>query len=248
VVLVLPMFLFVPDRPRLRRPAAALRAGMAEVHRTLRALGGGSNVSLYLLAHLIYADGLVALFAFAGIYATGIFGWGVFQVGLFGILATVTGVIGALIGGWLDDRLGAKTVVVGSLIGLIATIVVILSISSDHIFFVFAVAPPMPGQMFASTGEQLYLVLGGIVGALAGPIQAASRTLLVRLSPADKVTEYFGLYALSSRITSFIGPLAVGALTAWTANQRVGMSALVVILAAGAALLALVKVPKATSP
>ena len=248
VVLVLPMFLFVPDRPHLRPLGSAVGAGLAEVTHTLRALGSGGNISRYLLAHLIYADGLIALFAFGGIYAIGIFGWSVYQIGLFGILLTIAGTFGALIGGWLDDRLGAKTVVLGALIGLIATVIAILSISSDRILFVVAVAPPTAGHLFASPGEHLYLVLGALAGVLAGPVQSASRTLLVRLSPPDKVTEYFGLYALSSRLTAFVGPLTVGALTAWTASQRIGMSALVVIFIIGAALLAFVKVPKATLP
>ena len=64
---------------------------------------------------MIYADGLVALFAFGGIYAAGTFGWSTIEIGMFGILLTITGTIGACLGGRLDDRLGPKPVILGSL-------------------------------------------------------------------------------------------------------------------------------------
>ena len=65
---------------------------------------------------MIYTDGLIALFAFGGVYAAGVFGWTTTELGLFGILLTVTGTIGALVGGRLDDRLGGKPVILGSLV------------------------------------------------------------------------------------------------------------------------------------
>ncbi|HVV93742.1 MAG TPA: MFS transporter [Hyphomicrobiales bacterium] len=245
VVLVLPLFLFVPDRPRRMAIGAAVRGGLAELVRTLRALGGRRNAALYLLAHMIYADGLVALFAFGGLYATGIFGWTSFEIGLFGILLTITGTIGALAGGPLDDRFGPKPVVMGSLLGLIVAAAAILSISHDRIFFVVPVAPPVHGHgLFAATGERLYLALGAVIGGLAGPLQAASRTLLARLAPREEMTQFFGLYALTGTLTSFAGPLLVGAVTAWTADQRAGMSILLVFFVTGAVLLAAVRAPR----
>jgi UMF1 family MFS transporter len=243
-VLVLPLFLFVPDRPRRAAIGDAVRGGLSALGRTLATLGGRRDVTLYLIAHMIYADGLVALFAFGGLYATGIFGWTSFEIGLFGILLTVTGTIGALAGGPLDDRFGAKPVVLVSLVGLTLAAAAILSISADRILFVVAVEPPVHGHaLFAATGERLYLVLGAVIGALAGPLQSASRTLLARLAPRQEMTEFFGLYALTGTLTSFAGPLLVGAVTAWTASQRAGMSMLLVFFVAGIVLLMQVRVP-----
>ena len=77
-----------------------------------------------------------------------------------------------------------------------------------------------------------------VIGLTVGPMQAASRTLLVRIAPLGKMTEYFGLYALTGKVTSFAGPLAVGALTTISGSQRVGISIVVVFFVVGAALLA----------
>jgi UMF1 family MFS transporter len=191
---------------------------------------------------MIYADGLIALFAFGGIYAAGTFGWTSFELGLFGILLTITGTIGALIGGRLDDRFGAKKVIVGALGLLTFASIAIISIDTNHVAFLIEVEPVDPADgLFASTGERVYLALGGVIGALAGPLQASSRSLMVRIAPVGQVTEYFGLYALSGKVTSFVGPLTVGVVTAYSQSQRIGISMLVVFFVVGAVLLVGVK-------
>ena len=63
-----------------------------------------------LLARMLYSDGLAAIFVFGGIYGASVFGWRTFDLGLFGIILTLTGAVGAVIGGVLDDRIGAKRV------------------------------------------------------------------------------------------------------------------------------------------
>jgi UMF1 family MFS transporter len=127
----------------------------------------------------------------------------------------------------------------GSLVLLAIATAAFLSIDRTSIFFVIPVAPPVPGDgLFASTAERFYLAIGVLIGLTVGPMQASSRTLLARIAPLGKMTEYFGLYALTGKVTSFIGPLAVGALTAASGSQRVGISVVVVFFLVGAALLA----------
>ena len=125
-----------------------------------------------------------------------------------------------------------------ALLLLILTSVAILSIDPTHVGFVVEVAPATEGDgLFASAGEKVYLALGALIGALAGPLQSASRSMMARIAPAGRATEFFGLYALSGKVTSFAGPLAVGALTAISASQRVGISVLVAFFAVGGGLL-----------
>ena len=69
-------------------------------------------------------------------------------------------------------------------------------------------------------------------------MQAASRTLLIRLAPQDRIAQFFGLFALTGKVTSFVGPLLIGVITAITASQKAGMAVLVVFFVAGLALLA----------
>jgi UMF1 family MFS transporter len=242
LVFALPLFMFTPDRATKMPLAAAVRRGVGTLIETLANLPRYRNVALFLLANMIYADGLVALFAFGGIYAAGTFGWGTIQIGIFGILLTVSGTFGAFVGGRLDDRVRSKPVVLGGLVVLIVAALAILSIDRDRIAFI-AVAPPAPdGGLFASSAERAYVAVGLFIGLVVGPLQAASRTLLVRLAPPERLTQFFGLYALSARITSFAAPLVVAVVTDATASQKAGMAVLVAFFAVGAGLLSGVRV------
>ena len=101
-------------------------------------------MAAFLLANMIYTDGLVSLFAFGGIYAAGTFGWHTMQIGSFGILLAIAGTFGAWLGGKLDDSLGPKRVIAGSMLILLLSIVAILLVDKDSILFI-QVAPPSPG-------------------------------------------------------------------------------------------------------
>jgi UMF1 family MFS transporter len=119
----------------------------------------------------------------------------------------------------------------------------ILSVDRDKILFVISVTPPVTGGgLFGSAAEKLYLALGLLIGLAAGPLQAASRTLLVRLAPQEKLAEFFGLFALSGKITSFAAPTLVATVTAVTVSQKAGVSVLLVFFTIGALLLARVRI------
>ena len=243
VVFALPLLLFTPDQPRRMPVRAAVRQGIATLFETLGHLPRYRDASLFLLANMIYADGLVALFAFGGIYAAGTFGWTVIEIGIFGILLITAGIFGALAGGWLDDRLRSKPVIIAGLMILIAAVIVILSIDRDRVLFVITVDPPAEGRaLFGSVPERLYVGIGLFIGLVVAPLQAASRTLLVRIAPRERLTQFFGLYALSARVTSFIGPFAVAIVTAVTASQKAGMAVLILFFAIGAGLLSQVRI------
>jgi UMF1 family MFS transporter len=241
ILFALPLFLFTPDRPRALPLRAAVGHGLATLAATLRRLADHRNVATFLLANMIYADGLVALFAFGGIYAAGTFGWGTIQIGTFGILLTITGALGAWLGGKLDDRFGPKPVILGSLVMLILASLAILSTGREHVLFALAVAPPVAGELYSGTAEKFFVCIGLFIGLVAGPMQAASRTLLTRLAPAGQITAFFGLFALSGKVTSFMGPFLVGVVTAATASQRAGMAVLVGFFGLGALVLSRVR-------
>jgi UMF1 family MFS transporter len=241
IIFVLPMFLLTPDYPAKHPVREAMREGLIELKQTLGELPKQKSMATFLLANMIYTDGLVSLFAFGGIYAAGTFGWNTIQIGSFGILLAIAGTFGAWLGGRLDDRLGPKRVIAGSMTILLFAIVAILLVDKDSVLFV-KVAPPVPGgALFAAAAERAYLVLGCLIGAAGGPLQAASRTLLIHLAPKDRIAQYFGLFALTGKVTSFTGPLLIGAITAITASQKAGMAVLVLFFVAGLGLLARVR-------
>jgi UMF1 family MFS transporter len=241
IIFVTPMFLLTPDYPAKLPVREALRTGLTELKGTLAELPKRKSMAAFLLANMIYTDGLVSLFAFGGIYAASTFGWHTIQIGTFGILLAIAGTFGAWLGGKLDDTLGPKRVITGSTVVLLLSIIAILSVDRDSIFLV-KVAPPVPGgALFSGAAERAYLVLGCLIGMAGGPLQAASRSLLVRMAPKDRVAQYFGLFALTGKVTSFVGPLLVGAITAITASQKAGMAVLVLFFVAGLALLSRVQ-------
>src|SRR6202046_3735598 len=189
MIFALPMFLLTPDYPAKRRPGEAMREGLAELKQTLRELPERKSMAAFLLANMIYSDGLVSLFAFGGIYAAGPFGWSTIQIGTFGIILAVAGTFGAWIGGKLDDALGPKRVIAGAMMVLLFAIIAILLVDKDSILFI-KVTPPEPGgALFAAPAERVYLLLGCLIGAVGGPLQAASRTLLVQLAPKNRIAQ-----------------------------------------------------------
>jgi MFS transporter, UMF1 family len=241
IIFVLPMFLFTTDYPARLNLRDALGEGLTDLRRTLLELPKQKSLAAFLLANMIYTDGLVSLFAFGGIYAAGTFGWNTIQIGTFGIILAIAGTFGAWLGGKLDDSLGPKRVIIGSMSILLFAIVAILLVDKDSILFVKVAAPVPDGGLFAAAAERAYLLLGCLIGAAGGPLQAASRTLLIRLAPKDRIAQYFGLFALTGKITSFIGPLLIGIITAVTESQKAGMAVLVLFFVAGLVLLARVR-------
>jgi UMF1 family MFS transporter len=239
LVFVWPLFLFTPDTKRTGRSLGeAVGEGLRQVRASFRDAARHPGLRPFLLANMVYQDALVALFAFGGIYGAGVFGWGATELGIFGILLTITGTAGALIGGRLDDRFGARTVVMGAILSFILVCVGILSLGRDHILFTVATSPPRPDDgLFASAPEQVFLGLGLLIGALAGPLQASSRSLLARLVPPQEAGRYFGLLALSGKLTSFLAPLTVALATDLFDTQAAGPAVLIAFLAVGGLLL-----------
>ena len=244
IIFILPLLLFTPDAPPSgmgKRQAA--RHGLGQLKATLREVRHYRNVMLFLVARMIYFDGLSAVFAFGGIYAAGSFGWTTTNLGIFGIILTIFAAVGAVVGGWLDDRIGSKKTIILAVIGLIVATAGIVSITveglggaerHDTILFVIHYAQAAPGEgMFTTLAEQMFLLFGIMIGIFGGPAQAASRTMLSRLAPVEKIGEFYGLYALSGKATAFIAPFAVAAVTGLAGNQRAGIAVILVFLIVG---------------
>jgi UMF1 family MFS transporter len=235
LVFALPLFLFVPDAPRGMGLGAAIRAGRDALLATLRRLPGEGSLTAYLVSSMIYRDALAGLYAFGGIYAGGVLGWGLFQLGLFGIVAAITGAVGAWAGGRADRAFGPLPVIRLSILVLIAVCVATLTTSRTAVLLV-----PVPEG--SGLPDVLFYVCGALIGAAGGALQAASRTAMVHQAEGRvPMTEAFGLYALSGKATAFLAPWSVALVTGLTGSQALGISPLIALFALGLFLLGWVK-------
>ncbi len=239
-VFVLPMFLFTPDSAGARRLPllVAAREGGRSLVSTIRRLGRFRNALTYLIAFMLYNDGLAAIIAFGGVYAAATFGWSTVTLGIFGIILTVFAIPGAFLGGKLDDLIGSKRTVQLAIAGVVIATLGIVGVTADRIFYIVPADPIGPARgLFGSAQEKTLMGFALLLGFCMGPMQAASRTLIGRLAPREMSGEFFGLFALSGRATAWMAPLAIATVTAATQSTRLGMACVLVFLVLGFVLL-----------
>jgi UMF1 family MFS transporter len=241
-VFALPVLFAVPELPKAGQAARlGIVASYRLLFRRIRAIYATSPHTIYfLLASAVFRDGLAAVFTFGGIIAAGTFGFALSQVIFFAIFGNVVAAVGAVIGGFLDDRLGPKAVIIGSLAGLLAAGTVILVLGNgDYVFF------GLPWE-----GSTTFWVFGLFLCLFVGPAQSSSRAYLARLAPHGESGELFGLYATTGRAVSFLAPalftLCITVATPLVAAgqaQRWGILGIMVVLLAGLLVLLPVKSP-----
>ncbi|MPZ67696.1 MAG: MFS transporter, partial [Pseudonocardiaceae bacterium] len=209
----LPVVLFVPEAPAA---PATQRLGVLASYRALfariaRMWRQERSTLHFLLASAVYRDGLAAVFTFGGIIAAGTFGFSQQEVIFFALAANLVAGLGCVLAGPLDDRLGSKTVVVAALVAICLAGILLLS----------------------STAQPVFWVGGLVVSFFVGPVQAASRSLLARLTRPGQAGETFGLYATTGRAVSFVSPLAFSGFIVLFGAQRWGLIGILAVLAVG---------------
>ena len=211
-VFAAPLFLLVKDPPAVpMTPGESIRRGWRQLVTSLRDVRGHGHILRFLVAAMIYTDGLHTIFMLGGVYAATTYGMDVAEVMLLGISLNVTAGLGAFVFGWFDDKHGSKRTIVVSLACLLIASVVVLSATDKTVFWIAVL----------------------VMSTFFGPVQAASRTFMARLAPPQERGEMFGLFALSGRLTAFAGPALVGWITLATGSPRLGMAPVVVFLGVG---------------
>ncbi len=209
----IPIFLWVRDRAE-RVGGITIGQAFRDLKDTARKIRQYQQIVRFLLARLVFNDGLVTVFAFAGIYASGTFGFSQSDIIVLGIVINVAAGLGAWVFGIMDDRRGAKSTIMVSLGALsVATLI----------------------GVFGPT--RIWLWVAGIgIGIFAGPNQSASRSLMGRFVPERHQSEFFGFFAFSGKATAFLGPLLLGILSE-AFGQRIGVSVVVLFFLVGGAML-----------
>lgn len=149
------------------------------------------SVVWFLISSAIYRDGLAGVFTFGAVLASAAFGFSSGDVIIFGVAANLIAGIFTIVFGWLDDKLGARAVIVFSVTSMVVLGMCIF-------FFHDGLGPLSP--------TTVYWIFGLSLCVFVGPTQSASRTYLARIAPAGEEGEIFGLYATTGRAVSFLAP------------------------------------------
>ena len=233
-VFSIPTFLFVNEDHRSGKKKTNLIAdSIKQIRETFRNVRQYRELTRFLIARLIYNDGLITVFAFGGIYAAGTFDFSFQEIMIFAIVLNVAAGLGAFLMGFLDDFIGGKQTIQISNYGLIlACIIAVVAPNRD----LFNIALPIIGDTIIS-GKTLFWLSGILIGIFSGPNQASSRSLMARFVPQGKENEFFGFFAFSGKATAFLGPFFLGYFTQLFNSQRYGIAVVLCLLVIGTILM-----------
>lgn len=220
----LPILFISSEKSSLQLPPlrSIVHQAFGQVRQSIKKTESTPYIYYFLVYRMIYTDGINTLFSFAGIYAASTFNMGFEDIIYFGIACNLTAGLGCFLASYSDSVFGEKKTIMGSLAILSVTIYFLLTTNDLSTFWSLAL----------------------IATTFVGPLQTSSRSLMAKMCPLDSQAEFFGLYALSGRITAFLGPLALGFVTSYTGSQTLGMSTIIVFLIIGLIGLAYVNIPE----
>lgn len=221
-VFAIPVFFAVPEIAKPKEKGTGLITAYRDLIRTLADLWKNHRSTLFfLVASAVFRDGLAGVFTFGAVIAAVSFDFEQTQVLIFGVAANVVSGIATVLGGLIEDRVGAKRIIVTSLVGMV---VIALTV-----FFL------------ADQGTWVFWGFGLALTIFVGPVQSASRTYLARVIPPGKEGEIFGLYATTGRAVSFLAPLAFTIAVSWSGETIFGILGIALVLLIGLLLVIPVK-------
>ncbi|MEN9855163.1 MAG: hypothetical protein RL186_734 [Pseudomonadota bacterium] len=246
-IAAIPLFLFTRDQPATGVSLlAAVGTGVSGLGKAIaRLVREDANAGRFLLARMLYVDGKTAILIFAGVVASGVFGWGLIEMAAYGIILSIFAVLGGLFAGQLDGAIGAKRSIVIEIVVSLLCLIFMTSLSPDAVLGI-GIAPSQKiwnGPMFQTLPELLYLGSAIIIAISITGAYASSRTLLARLAPKGMEGEFFGLYSLSGAATLWLGSWLVELFTKMFQSQQIGLASAGLLLLGGLVVMVFVKQP-----
>jgi UMF1 family MFS transporter len=224
LVFALPALFLLRERTTVaaRIGSHSIREGFGRLRQTFRRVRELRDLARFLVAFLIFNDGVATVIAFSAIYAMQVIGFTVAQVTLLFIVTQLTAFAGAIAAGFAVDRIGARATIAISLVLWIAVVIGAWLATSVPVFFAVAV--------------------GASIGM--GSTQTASRSLMGLMIPPGHNAEFFGFYAFTGKVSAILGPLLYGGITALAGSERPAVLSLALFFVAGLLLLAGVDVER----
>lgn len=235
----------VPDAPPTGESlGSAVRKGWSDLVSMLRELKTEREAAKFLAARMLYVDGKTAILIFGGVLAAGTMGWKTLEMLAYGITLSILAVVGGLLAGRLDTRLGPRNAVLLEILVTALALVLLLGTRPGVVAYMpVSTVPLHDGPMFRTTAELAFIAIAGVSAISITAAYASSRTLLTVLVRPERVGTFFGLYALSGTATMWLGPMLVAWGTIATGSQQGGFATVLGLLAAGFLLLLTVKAP-----
>jgi MFS transporter, UMF1 family len=239
LVFMIPFFLWVKE-PNAGASRVHLGAALRSVWQLVLSLRYRKSLAYFLASSLSYRDALNGIYAFGGLYASNVLGWEIGQIGIFGIIGAVAAAVGSWIGGHADRRYGPRPVIFVTVVILTLVSLAIIGLERDSLWGL-ALDPA------SNSSDTIFYICGAVIGAAGGPLQAASRTMVVRHTTPERASETFGLFALSGKVASMFSPFLVGVVTWFSQSPRMGIAPIILLFLIGLVLLFWVK-PKGEMP
>lgn len=218
-----PIFLALRDQKKEKRPAisfTAIGSSIREVKYTVQHIMSYPDLVRFLLAYFFYNDAILTVIAFSSIYAQNTLGFTTGELIVFFMLVQTTAIAGSVIFGFVTDKIGPKRTIVITL--LIWFVVVLAAIFADR--------------------KELFFYTGMLAGLSMGSSQAASRTMMARLTPREHVTEFFGFYdGTFGKASAIAGPLMFGLVSAHAGSQKAALASLLMFFTIGLLLMTRVR-------
>lgn len=174
-----------------------LSVAFKQLGKTLRSVRHFREFIKFIIAFLIYNDGILMALDFAAIFGAVMFGMEQEQLIILIMILSVASIAGAYLAGLLTERIGSKKTLVFSILLMVVAVAIILFVQNTMAFFLVA---SLAG--FALTG-----------------VQAVSRTMIAQFSPPGQSAEFYGFFAVAGRTSSFIGPTVYGLVAAGVAGR-----------------------------
>ncbi|MDP2039225.1 MAG: MFS transporter [Ignavibacteria bacterium] len=241
LVFSLPLFFFLKDtRKKKIVDESFLKIGLSRVFSTITHLRNFKNLSLFLLSFFLYIEGVNTVIFFSGNYATTTLHFSLEQLIIFFLIVQSTAIVGSLLFGFIADSYGQKKSLVITLYVWIFTILFAF-LSSDHSGFLTKYLSEVFNASVFDIEKNSFYVVGLLAGSVMGATQSTSRSLMSKLTPFDKKTEFFGFYSFFGKSSAILGPLVFGYVSYITGTQRLAILTIGIFFVAGIIVLSFVE-------
>jgi UMF1 family MFS transporter len=212
----LPFFIVIKERKiEIDDKVSYLKVGIERVKSTFTNARKYSNIGKFLLSYFIYADGINTVIIFASIFARHTLNFSLVEILIFFLTVQSTAILGSVVFGIIADSIGQKKTLSITLLLWIITAI---------------------GAYFCVDKTTFYII-GFIAGATMGSSQSTSRSLMSKIIPPSKKTEFFGFYSFFGKSSAILGPLVFGAVSSLTGSQRVAVISVALFFVVGLILL-----------